>query len=531
MKRETRSICRWLMMFAMVLTISLLPVQKNEAANYGLNLNGAWVSGTISTSGAVDFYTFSIANAGVVTVEYQGWSIGDSYVQVMDADQTTSFAKDSVWSSDSITPKNKIFSLALEPGVYCVKVWGYGSHTGNYTLRASFSAAGNTERENNNTFATAMPLSANSQVLGFLSMNDTVDFYSFYVPYSQTVNITYTSMIRDSYFELWNKDFQSVKKQNVYYGSEEAPKTYVYEGNLTAGTYYLKIYPYSSSNTGRYLLKWETYQPIVNVTGITIYGAKTLKKGESVTLSANVSPSNATNQAVTWHSSNTTVATVSSSSGTVTAKGVGTTTITATAADGSKVSGKCTITVTASTSSTTTKKVTSVSISGNKKIAVGSKLQLKATVRPTTATNKKVSWTSSNKSVATVSSSGKVTAKKPGKTVITAKAKDGSGKKKSVTVIVVPKKMSAPAVTSTAKKKISVTLKRQSNVSGYQIQYAKNSRFTGAKTATVSKSAKKVTISKLTRKKKYYVRTRSYIKIGSKKYYGSWSKARTVKVK
>ena len=264
-------------------------------------------------------------------------------------------------------------------------------------------------------------------------------------------------------------------------------------------------------------------EPTVKVSSIIIRGAKSLKKGQSLTLTATVSPSNATNKKVTWRSSNNSVATVSSS-GKVTAKGAGTAKITATAADGSKVSKSCTIKVTDT-------KVTSVSISGNKRIAVGSKLQLKVKVLPTNAANRKVTWTSSNKSVATVTSSGKVTAKRPGRTVITAKAKDGSGKKKSIYVIVIPKKMAASTITSPAQKKIKVTLKRQTGVSGYQVQYAKNNKFKSAKVYNASKNAKSVTISKLTSKKTYYVRTRSYIKIGSKKYYGAWSVGRRIKVK
>lgn len=66
----------------------------------------------------------------------------------------------------------------------------------------------------------------------------------------------------------------------------------------------------------------------------------------------------------------------------------------------------------------------------------GKSKTLKATVAPTNAANKSVTWTSSNKKIATVSSKGKVTGKKAGTATITVKAKDGSGKKAVCKVVV-----------------------------------------------------------------------------------------------
>ncbi len=149
----------------------------------------------------------------------------------------------------------------------------------------------------------------------------------------------------------------------------------------------------------------------------------TIKKGKSSKLKATVSPSNAGNTKVTWKSSNKKVATVTSG-GKVKAKKAGTCIITVTTKDGG-YTAKCYVTV-------YNKEVKVKKVSLNKKKAtldIGGQITLKAKIKPTGATNKKVTWKSSDKSVATVNSSGVVTAVGSGSCTITVKTK--SGKKKA----------------------------------------------------------------------------------------------------
>ncbi len=110
-----------------------------------------------------------------------------------------------------------------------------------------------------------------------------------------------------------------------------------------------------------------------------------------------------------------------------------------------KKSGKTKITVTNTKTkaklsiAVTVKAVKAKKISLSKKkleMKKGGTATLKCTVSPSSVTNAAVSWTSSNKTIATVSSKGKVTAKKSGIVTITAKTKDGSKLKASCTVIV-----------------------------------------------------------------------------------------------
>ena len=164
-------------------------------------------------------------------------------------------------------------------------------------------------------------------------------------------------------------------------------------------------------------------QTNVPVTGVSLNTSTlNLVENETDTLTATVEPSNATNKDVTWESSNTSVATVDAS-GLVTAVSAGTATITVTTVDQSKTA-TCEVTVAAATVP-----VTGVTLSQNEAHLYYNRtpntLTLTATVAPDNATNKAVTWTSSNPSVATVEN-GVVTAVAPGTAVITATTQDGN---------------------------------------------------------------------------------------------------------
>lgn len=102
----------------------------------------------------------------------------------------------------------------------------------------------------------------------------------------------------------------------------------------------------------------------IPVTGVLLdQNALTLTEGDTVQLTATVEPADATNQGVTWESSDTSIATVSED-GTVTAISAGTVTITATAKDGSGVSASCSVTVTHGNMAHTPKKDATCTVDG-----------------------------------------------------------------------------------------------------------------------------------------------------------------------
>ena len=183
----------------------------------------------------------------------------------------------------------------------------------------------------------------------------------------------------------------------------------------------------------------------VTVTSVTLNKTEvTLTEGESETLTATVKPDDASDKTVTWTSSDTSIATVDGN-GKVTAVKAGTATITAKAGD---KSATCTVTV--------NKKVVAVtSVTLNKTeltLTEGESEMLTATVKPDDATDKTVTWSSSDASIATVDGNGKVTAVKAGSATITAKA----GDKSATCTVTVNKKV--VAVTSVTLNKTELTL-------------------------------------------------------------------------
>lgn len=122
--------------------------------------------------------------------------------------------------------------------------------------------------------------------------------------------------------------------REIYHGTADVA--------LEAGEYYFTLRQYETSDVP-YFLTLSYKEPDVNVTSISLNKKNIeLEPGEQVTLNASVLPENATDKTVVWESSSASVASVEN--GTVTAKSPGTTTITASSADG-EIAASCLVTV------------------------------------------------------------------------------------------------------------------------------------------------------------------------------------------
>lgn len=143
----------------------------------------------------------------------------------------------------------------------------------------------------------------------------------------------------------------------------------------------------------------------------------TMSTASPVSLTATISPSNATNQNVSWSSSDTSVATVSS--GEITGLKAGTTTITVTTEDGNKTA-TCEVSVTSGSIAVTGVTLNQSALS----MYVDDTANLTASISPSGASNKNVTWSTTNSAVATINN-GTVTAVSSGTATITVTTSDG----------------------------------------------------------------------------------------------------------
>ncbi len=268
---------------------------------------------------------------------------------------------------------------------------------------------------------------------------------------------------KDLIWESDNESVAAVDEQGVVTGKKEGKAT------ITV----------TSAENNKIKATCEVTVIKVPVTRVTLSKTKlTLAPGKNHTLTATIAPNDATNKSLTWKSSNDKIAAVKN--GKVTAKKAGTATITVSSKENDKIKATCKVTV----------KIAVTKVKLNKsKLTLGTKetFDLKATITPKNATNKKVSYKSSKKTVATVSSKGKIKALKKGKTTITVTV-DGKKATCVVTVKAAPKKITLNAKKKTLKKgkTFQLKVKLPKNTASNKITYKTSNK----KIATVSSKGK-----------------------------------------
>lgn len=178
--------------------------------------------------------------------------------------------------------------------------------------------------------------------------------------------------------------------------------------------------------------------------------------------------------------------------------------------------------------------VTSMSIQNmntSANIIKGEFIDLYTVTTPSDATNQNVTWSSSNPSIAEADEYGSITGKNYGTATITATSV-GNNITATYKVTVIPNNIELNKLTSTKKGQMVVTYKNNKQISGYEIVYATNSKFTKNKKVKIinKASTSKYSFTGLKAGQIYYVKVRAFVQVNGKKLYGNYGSSSSIRI-
>lgn len=496
-----------------LLALCMLFVGKTDtkAATYTLPVSDNWTDGELTQRGGYNYYRVTIPEAGTLTIRYQGLSIGYSYAYIYDEDLTECYEKSNLLGNTSVdNPKTEDVIVDLQKGAYMVRIHGHaGSATGTYRLKAMFKSAESNEKEPNDSFAAAMPLSGIPTIHGMLAENEDYDFYRFSLSKKTPVKIRYVNYYNpsmpepgvDGIVDIYNSNYEVLKHQRPI------NRDFLFEETLSPGTYYIKISKFYGGS-GKYILQYSVKTPTPHYhvwdSGKITRKATCTQTGEKVYTCLTCKETKKEVLAKVPHVYRTTITKATTkANGKIVQKCVG-----------------CTSAKTSTIPFIKSLKLSKTTYTYNGKKQTPSVTVTDAKGKRISASNYFIGYYGSCKTVGTY------------KVVVQLTGKYYSGSLSGSFKInpYAPKISSLKAL----KKGFSVKWKKQSSsiASGYQVQYSTRRDFKGSKTVRLS-SYKKYSLNKtgLSAKRRYYVRVRTYKTVSGKNYYSSWSPAKTVTTK
>lgn len=322
--------------------------------NFNLPFQDVWTSGETTSNKNVHFYKIVLNKPGMLTVNIKNMKSGQIFFLV-DEDlgsvgdnkgQIVSGTSGGIWGPTEVSPYVNSRSWYLEKGTYYVKIYpyNYGDYYGKYQVKAAFYDGQNIETEPNQNASQAMRITYGQEYRALISEQDWYDWYQFDVSGTETISILFRHYSSGSDWKLLKSDLTSVASGTYWGGTLDSPKTEYITKTLTPGTYYFRNEYKSDSGFTHGVRGFYDLMVFRPVTDITLNCQSPMYVGERQTVTAQITPANATLQELGWSTSNNTVAEVSNT-GIVTAKAVGTVTITAETIKGEKKSGSVKITV------------------------------------------------------------------------------------------------------------------------------------------------------------------------------------------
>ena len=546
------------------------------------------VKGQIAKNDDKDFFKFKLTDAGTVKLYVTSYMNSFSMV-IYDASGNSVYQSYGNKWNENLKMTEKDYAVDLAPGSYYMLVNGQNGkqsydykYTGNYNFTANFEKAKVSYTQADDDFASAYNLPMNQEIWGHIALNDREDIMTFTLSKETCLSFTITSYM--PHYDLYFYNSKGEQIGHEYNNRQESLGyvTDIYEKNLDAGKYYVKVegaYINSTGSyyTGQYILKVTARIDIAEAsiaaikdqpyTGdyimpepVVTYQGKTLVKDVDYTLTyANnysIGVGSVTILGCGDYHGNKTVTfnIVGPSLSKASISKIGDKTYTGKAVKPAvtvKYNGK-----------TLTKDVDyTVSYKNNKKVGTasatikgigdysGSKtVEFKITAAKISdvafgkVSNKTYTGKAIKPSVSVEYKGTKLTKdtdytvsyknnKNMGTATITVKGKGNFTGTKKVTFKITPKKVTISKAVNNKKGTATVSWKRDKNVTGYEIYCStkKSSGYKLEKDITKNKTTS-YTDKNLTKGKNYYYKIRAYKKVNDKKVYGSYSSVKSVKI-
>ncbi|MGN0181578.1 MAG: hypothetical protein ACI4DP_04085 [Candidatus Ornithomonoglobus sp.] len=215
------------------------------------NLSNAYIynigftkTGSISETYTEDINSFTVNNAGKVTINFNGENIECVMLCIYDTSGQEIWADTPYWNdtTKSISYKQ---GIELTTGKYYFVVsqrYGYGS----FSFKLDFESANETFSEiqggSNNTLKTASAISINNTYIGQIAINDTVDIYSVNLASSGKISMLFTAMnIECAAITIFDEYGQEIWRESPYWNSVTQQISYKQDIELVQGSYYIAI--------------------------------------------------------------------------------------------------------------------------------------------------------------------------------------------------------------------------------------------------------------------------------------------------
>ena len=237
---------------SIIIILCLAPPQLNSmATDRGILEFDTTVTGSITESNDYDQYTITLPHSGKLSIRLTS-RIYSVQLKWYDANLNEIRDTERIEYGSEISPRVHEDSIDLEAGTYIIRILKRGTNIGSYDLLAEYAAANNNEIEPNNTPEQAQPLEFDRSVRGFISNQDSDDYYKVTLTEAGRLSLRLTSRIRTVQLRWVDSVLREMRAHSwIEYGSESAPKVHTESMDLEAGTYYIRVHK-SGENTGTY---------------------------------------------------------------------------------------------------------------------------------------------------------------------------------------------------------------------------------------------------------------------------------------